>query len=127
MLPVLHCRFMQHASPNAPILEVAYVLATFAALERKCRTCSQVGPGSYTVPTRHGSKYPSYVPFATSTERGCEADQTSHQVPHCLLLLDTGLSRKPVLAVPWVVLGARSCADIHRCGMHNLRGTVVAV
>lgn len=96
-------------------------------LERTRRIYAQVGPGSYTVPTRHGSRYPSYVPFATSTERACEADQTSHQVPHCLLLLDTGLSKKPVLAVPWVAIGAHSCADIHRCRMCDLRCTVIAV
>jgi len=41
------------------------------------RTC---GPGSYTVPTQHGSKYPSYVPFSTSTQRGFEMEQSSHEV-----------------------------------------------
>ena len=40
----------------------------------------QVGPGSYTVPSRHGSRYPSYVPFSTSTQRGFDAEQTSLQV-----------------------------------------------
>ena len=40
----------------------------------------QVGPGSYSEVSRHGSVYPSYVPFSTSTQRGFDAEQTSHQV-----------------------------------------------
>ena len=40
----------------------------------------QVGPGSYTVQNPPSKMYPSYVPFATSTARGFDPEQTSHAV-----------------------------------------------
>ena len=40
----------------------------------------QVGPGSYTLPNQTKARYPSYVPFSTSTERGFDSVQTSAEV-----------------------------------------------
>ncbi|KAA6422522.1 MAG: hypothetical protein FRX49_07383 [Trebouxia sp. A1-2] len=53
-------------------------------------TPQEVGPGSYTVPTQHGSKYPSYVPFSTSTQRGFEMEQSSHEVVPSPIFFHTG-------------------------------------
>ena len=69
-----------------------------------------MGPGSYTVPTQHGSKYPSYVPFSTSTQRGFEAEQSSHEV-----LLHTGVS-----AVLHVVFAAAPDDDNSLCMLGKL-------